>query len=346
MKSRNERSPEQGGPARGIGYDTGMEIGGIQTRPAFDADLARREMTVIAGDLGADTVRVTGDDLDRLTAAAEAAHAAGLTVWFSPFPCDLDADGLAGYLRAAAARAEELRRGKVSVVLVLGCEFTLHAAGFLPGDTYFDRVPLLGSAPPDVLHRANERADAVHGRITAAARREFTGPITYAAGLWEDVDWHRYDRVSVNAYRDAGNAATFRQVLRAYRRWGKPVSVTEFGCCTYAGAADRGPAGFLALDTTQTPPRIRPGIRRDEQEQARYLTRTWDIFAEESIDDAFWFTFAGYALPHRPGIPAEDLDMASFGLVAITSKPGTRYPDMPWRPKAAFWAAQQAFTGR
>jgi hypothetical protein len=39
-------------------------------------------------------------------------------------------------------------------------------------------------------------------------------------------------------------------------------------------------------------------------------------------------------------MPAEDLDMASFGLVAITSKPGIRYPDMRWRPKAAFRAAQ------
>lgn len=335
-----------GRPTRGIGYDTGMRIAGIHTRPAFTASLARREMTVIAQDLGADVVRVTGDDLDRLTAAAEAAHDAGLAVWFSPFPCDLNADELVGFLRAAAVRAEELHRAGVSVVLVLGCEITLHATGFLPGDAYSDRVPLLGSASPAVLQRASERADDTHRRIASAARREFTGPVTYAAGLWEDVDWRRYDRVSVNAYRDADNAGTYRQTLRGYRRWGKPVSVTEFGCCTYAGAADRGPAGFLAMDTTQVPLRMRPGTRRDEYEQARYLTQTWSILAAEGIDDAFWFTFAGYSLPHRPEQPSEDLDMASFGLVAITSEPDSRYPDMPWRPKAAFWAAREAFARR
>jgi hypothetical protein len=45
-----------------------------------------------------------------------------------------------------------------------------------------------------------------------------------------------FDLVSVDAYRDAGNAAGYRDALRAYRRFGKPVAVTEFGCCTYRDA--------------------------------------------------------------------------------------------------------------
>jgi hypothetical protein len=45
--------------------------------------------------------------------------------------------------------------------------------------------------------------------------------------------------VSVDAYRDAGNAADFAAGLRRQQRHGKPVAVTEFGCCCYAGAGRR-----------------------------------------------------------------------------------------------------------
>ena len=34
------------------------------------------------------------------------------------------------------------------------------------------------------------------------------------------------------------NAAAFRDTLRPYLGHGKPVAVTEFGCCTYRGAGD------------------------------------------------------------------------------------------------------------
>lgn len=55
------------------------------------------------------------------------------------------------------------------------------------------------------------------------------------------------------------------------------------------------------------------------------------------MDAAFWFTFAGYELPHRPADPGHDLDLASYGLVAVLEKGhGTRYPDMAWEPKRLF----------
>ena len=37
-----------------------------------------------------------------------------------------------------------------------------------------------------------------------------------------------------------------------------------------------------------------------EAEQVRYLTEMNVIFAEEGVDLAFWFTFAGYRLVHDP----------------------------------------------
>jgi hypothetical protein len=41
--------------------------------------------------------------------------------------------------------------------------------------------------------------------------------------------------------------------------------------------------------------------------------------------------------PHRPGDPRHDLDLASYGVVAVLNEGhGTRYPGMPWEPKRLF----------
>ncbi len=62
----------------------------------------------------------------------------------------------------------------------------------------------------------------------------------------------------------------------------------------------------------------------------------------ERVDAAFVYTFARYDLKHRDD-PQADLDMASRGVVkvfdqqsAVPESRGRRYPDMPWKPKAAF----------
>ncbi|MGH3782778.1 MAG: hypothetical protein ACRDRO_19710 [Pseudonocardiaceae bacterium] len=82
---------------------------------------------------------------------------------------------------------------------------------------------------------------------------------------------------------------------------------------------------------------------RDEDEQATYLRELLEIFDQEGLDSAFWFTFAGYGLPHRPD-PRRDLDMASFGLVKILEhQRGTAYPDIGWEPKQAFHALAAAY---
>lgn len=54
-------------------------------------------------------------------------------------------------------------------------------------------------------------------------------------------------------YRDSSNAAGYRDLLRSYAGFGKPVVVSEFGCCTYEGAADAGGAGFMIFDRDTQP---------------------------------------------------------------------------------------------
>jgi len=106
-----------------------------------------------------------------------------------------------------------------------------------------------------------ERASQTLREIVRAARENFAGPVTYAAAPWETVDWDLFDLVSVDAYRDAGNAAGYRDALRAYRRFGKPVAVTEFGCCTYRGAADRGGMGWMIVRRLRPRPAMTVGKR-------------------------------------------------------------------------------------
>src|SRR5262244_2893810 len=236
---------------KGINYDTGFSPAGRSSRERFDADVVRSEMHVIARELHCTAVRITGGEPARLSTAAELAAAEGLEVWFAPFPCELAADQLAPLFADCADRAEHLRRGGANVVLVTGCELTLFADGFLPGGTVYERIAGVQSGGPQ-LHAAYAALPGqLNGFLAAtaeAARGRFGGPLTYASGMWEPVDWGPFDIAATDAYRDAGNVGTFRSQRRKQRQHGKPLAVTEFACCAYAGAGDRGGLGWAILD--------------------------------------------------------------------------------------------------
>ena len=328
---------------KGINYDTGFLPGEHDSRPDFDPAVVAAEMRIIARELGCTAVRVSGSRPERISIAAQAAAAEGLEVWFAPFPPELTTAELIGLFRDCADRAEQVRREGARVVLVMGCEVTLFNPGFLPGTYFYDRMRRLGKPSPRLYasfalmpRRLNaflaEAADAVRGR--------FGGPLTYAAGTWEPVDWSRFDIVSVDAYRDANNAASFRADLRKQFRHGKPVAATEYGCCPYAGAADKGGLGWDIVDHDEDGGgrTIRGEYQRDESEQVRYLQELNQVFTEEGLDLAFWFTFAGYRNTVSAD-PRHDLDLASYGLVSMLADgPGSGYQGLGWRPRLAFEA--------
>jgi hypothetical protein len=317
--------------ARGINYDTGFLPSGHNTREAFEPAQVEREMRVIAEDLHCDAVRISGGDPDRIGVAARYAAEAGLEVWFSPFPCDLGADELRPYFVECADRAEELRTDGASVVLVNGCEISLFANGFFPGASVMERIDNAVNGGPEqwaVMPAALGRAAAFLRETAELTRARFGGRITYASGTWENVDWRAFDLVAVDAYRDANNRDTFRDQVRGLFQHGKPVVVTEFGSCTYRGAADRGGLGWAVVDWETRS--LKESLVRDEQEQVRYATELLDVFEELGVDTAFWFTFAGYELPFDAD-PRRDLDMASYGVVKMTP-----YSGSPWARKAVF----------
>jgi hypothetical protein len=333
---------------KGINYDTGFCPGGENSRPHFDASVVGSEMRIIARELHCTAVRISGGEPARLSVAGELAAAEGLEVWFAPFPCELTTDELAPLFADCADRAEHLRRSGANVVLVMGCELTLFGAGFLPGGTVYERIQGLQSHSPRLYAAFARLPGKLNGFLAAtaeAARSRFAGPLTYASGMWEPVDWSLFDIVATDAYRDASNAGTFRSELRKRLQHGKPLAVTEFGCCGYAGAADRGGMGWAIIDASADPPRLDGDYVRDESEQVRYLEELTAIFAEEGVDLAFWFTFAGYPLVHDPEA-RRDLDMASYGVVRmLPGGPGSGHNGLGWEPKLAFRALAQAVTG-
>ena len=177
---------------KGVNYDTGFSPGGESSRPVFDPEIVRREMQVIASELGCTAVRITGGEPERLTIAAERAVAAGLEVWFSPFPCELPAGQLAPLLADCADRAEHLRRSGARVVLVTGAELTLFASGFLPGTDFFDRISRLQSPGQERYAAFTALPGKLNGFLAesvAAVRERFRGPVTYASGPLDMISY-------------------------------------------------------------------------------------------------------------------------------------------------------------
>jgi hypothetical protein len=332
--------------ARGINYDTGFFDG---TRESFEPDVVRRELQIIADDLHCTAVRVSGSDPERLSVAGRLALEAGLEVWFAPFPSDMSPDEMVPYFEDCARRAERLRERSPRVVFVAGCEFSIFARGFLPGDGLLDRVAKAVEA--GILHgggdtgAAMEQLNAWLARLNGTVRRHFGGQVTYASGKWEPVDWSLFEIVAVDLYHDAKVADSYLSRLREYKSHGKPVAIVEFGCCTYRGAADAGGTGWMILDDEAEPLRIRGDHVRDEGEQARYMRELLDLYVREGVDSAFWFTFASYEMPHRPD-PQFDLDLGAYGVVKVLEDGfGTAYPDMRWEPKESFHTLAEIYSG-
>ncbi len=171
---------------RGINYDTGARPAGRSTREEFAPAAVRREMQIIADNLHCTTVRITGQDPERLTMAAEYAADVGLEVWFSPFPSEMTTEQMLPYLADCADRAEDLRRHGAEIVLVAGGELSIFAHGFLPGDDVFARTALFTAPGPELREllgtvpaRLNAfLAEAVVGvRLPTVGRRPATaGP--------------------------------------------------------------------------------------------------------------------------------------------------------------------------
>lgn len=331
--------------AKGISYDTGFACNGHLGRERFDAEVVRRELTIIRDELHCTAVRVMGGDPDRIELAAGYAADLGLEVWFSPYPLELTADEMLSLFADCAERAERLRRRGAEVVFVTGAELSLMNKGFLPGDSTDERVAVL-SSPEKVREHIGEvaaRVNAFLDKAVTVVRERFGGKVTYAAVPLENVDWAPFDFLSLDLYRSAEFTDRFAEGVQHLVAQGKPVAITEFGAAGYRGAGDVGARGLEIVEfagDTRVPLRLDAAYDRDEAGQAAYVRELLEAFEAGGVDSAFVFTFALYDFPHRPdGDPRDDLDLASYGIVKVLEdRPGATFPGVPWEPKAAFTA--------
>ncbi|NKY61005.1 serine hydrolase [Nocardia flavorosea] len=103
-------------------------------------------------------------------------------------------------------------------------------------------------------------------------------------------------------------------------------SITKtFGATVVMQLVDEGRIELDGPIAGQLPEPIPGGDRiTDEDEQVRYHDELLEIFEEEGVDTALWFTFGGY---NRPG----ERDLGSYGVVRILD-------ENHWEPKKVFHA--------
>jgi len=344
---------------QGVHFDTGTVFRGpgyaISTRrqPPHPAT-TKRELEIIRDDLHANAVRVVGSDIGRLAEAAKVALSVGLEVWLSPAFFEYPPKETSSRLVAAAQAAAPLEIAHPGrVIFVAGSELTLFMPGLIEGKAVTQRLERLKGEP--ALLR-NGRLDQFFSELAPRLRSVFSGPMTYAALPFEQVDWTPFDFVGLDHYRDERVKDSYVDRLAPFLRMGKPVIVTEFGMRTYRGAESSGALGFGVTDTTRlflhtwpvigrfVRPRLRGVFERDEAMQARELAETLDILERSGVAGALVSNFA------TPGAytdddPRYDLDMDSMSLVKSLpdGRHGSTYPDMRWEPKEAFAAVARHF---
>ncbi len=320
---------------KGVCYDVGRVLEGTLSRPSFDRWVVHRELEIIKNDLHCNAVRICGEEIERVMAAGEEALQQGLEVWLSPELFERSQAETLDYIVEAAAEAEKLRQDWPQVALSLGSELSIFMQGILEGHNLLERMNHPSFRENVQAGKHNPPLNAFLAQANQSVRQVFHGRVTYASVPLEAVDWSLFDFVCVDYYRDARIRDTFGEHLRRYLTYGKPLLITEFGCCTYQGAENAGGMGWAIVDFDKRL-QLNGDYVRDEGLQAREIVDGLEVFEKVGVEGAFVFTFVAPNLPYNDN-PRYDLDMASYSLVkSYAAGQGATYPDLPWEPKESF----------
>ncbi|MEU5163962.1 abortive phage infection protein [Streptomyces sp. NPDC020875] len=337
--------PAPTGPAgatgrRGVRYRSVCYtlLDGESPGTAWSARRMRHDIRAVARDLHANSVKVTGDGVDRIAATSTEAAEHGLHIWVEPTLSDRPQRETLEHLAESGRHAEALRRQGADVQLSVGCEFWLLVPGIVPGATVLDRIETLRNGTYDPVD-TQRKLDDFTARAAKVGRRVFRGRLSYAAAQSDEVDWRLFDIVGIDYYSYFPRPEQYARELRRYLRWGKPLAITEFGTCTYEGAPAAGGMGWDLVDYGKNPPEIIGDPVRSERTQARYLTGLLDVFEGLGLYAAMAFEFLTADAPHRPDSPRHDLDLASYAIVKpFRNDPADPASDWHWEPKEAFRA--------
>ncbi|WP_406203026.1 abortive phage infection protein [Streptomyces sp. NBC_01017] len=331
---------------RGVVYTVGA---GETPGTAWSAARMRGDVRVIRDDLHADTIDVTGDGVERLTATAAEAAERGLHVWLQPTLGDVPEREILDGIAECGRFAELLRRQGASVDFSVGCEFWLFVPGIIPGATVLERVDNLRKGNVDMA-RMQRRLARFTAKAADVGRSVFHGRLSYAAAQdeeFEPVDWNLFDVVGIDYYSFFPQPADYVCELRRHLRWGKPLAITEFGTCAYVGAPETAGMGWDIVDYTKEPNEIKGDPVRSERTQAAYLVELLEVFESMGLYAAMAFEFVTADAPHRPDNPRYDLDLASYGITkAIKDRPDDPSSNWHWEPKEAFHAVARQYGRR
>jgi hypothetical protein len=323
---------------KGITYDIGTEyIPGTLSRTGLSADLIKSDMNAIKNDLFCNSIRIYGKERDNLILAADIALETGLNVWLSPRLINNDIQSTLPYLGKVSIDFEKLRLKYPTreLVIMVGGEISIDMKGFVKGNIIHERISNL-LKPFFFLKNAlvikppfQKSFDAFLSDAVTTIKKHFYGKVTYASASWENVDWSIFDIVSINLYKADYNKSFFIKILRKMNSKGKPLAITEFGCCTYIGADKKGASGYSILEQSSVPPVFKEKCERSEKVQADYILDLLQTFDKEKVDTTFIFDFYMQKLTHSSN-PDLDYDKISFG---ITKSAG----DNKWEPKESFY---------
>jgi hypothetical protein len=341
VAARPAAATERGLRRRGVVYTVGE---GETPGTAWSAARMRRDVRAVRDRLHADTLDVTGDGVERLTATAAEAAERGLHVWLQPTLGDAPERDILEHLAECGRFAERLRRQGASVDFSVGCEFWLFVPGIVPGDTALERIRNLLDGHVDPV-RMQRRLDRFTAKAAALGRSVFHGNLSYAAAQDDEVDWRLFDIVGIDYYSYFRHRTDYVRELRKYRRWGKPLAITEFGTCTYRGAPEAGGMGWDVVDYDTG--EIKGDLVRSEHTQAAYLVDLLGVFESMGLYAAMAFEFVTPDAPHRADDPRKDLDMASYAITrTVKDRPDDPRSGWHWEPKEAFHALARQYGRR
>jgi uncharacterized protein YndB with AHSA1/START domain len=246
---------------KGVNYDVGRVLLGHNMRPAFEPKIIHRELEIIKKDLNCNAVKIQGYDITNVVTAANDALEQGFeNVWLAPEMFDHGQEETFQYTVKAAEEAEKLRSKwrDQELIFSVGTELTGFMQEIAEGNNVIERF-----THPSFREnwRAGKYAKLLNNhlsKVSAAVKSVFKGKITYAClPRIETVDWAPFDYVCIDAYRDKYTKNSYGEWVKQYSKYGKPVVIGEFGCCTYQGAEDLGGMGWDVVDFTTMPPKLK-----------------------------------------------------------------------------------------
>mgnify|MGYP002672109941 FL=1 len=334
----------------GVVYDVGLMFGGKNLSVSnFRKEQVVYDMSIIKHVLNCNTVRIEGENLDRLSIATEEAHKQGLKVLFNPWKMEADSATTVDYMIRASKVAEKLRLKGADLIFVTGCEYTLFNRGVFPGDTFDKRIAWLmklGSMPNPMEEIQGKKLNLILQSMASQVRKNYHGKIVYSSGAWETVDWTNFDYVGVDYYHNNESDEQYIEGLNRYKSIGKPVIVMEMGCCAYQGAAERGGNGFSVFKGVDSNGNgIYEGGKkpvRDESVQADYISKNIDLLQKAGASGIMVYVFSYPIYPYsKTGV---DYDMVAYSLVKSFPSIDARNKQIPsWEPKEAFYRVGEIF---